>query len=185
MDFIRVLNKDASGPDVQLLSEYLAGLGYDTGPVHEQTFGNHLEKAVKEFQADFGVKSDGVVGPNTMKALTEALDLVRPGSLRLSDDTRTKIAALHDEIYSRVEKLSKLVGRSLELDSDLPVRQFTLTQTRQGRRVNLKLDPGRISVGNVTQPAMRPIAGAGAVCYWDPPGICEPCSAIIIITAAT
>ena len=181
MDLVRVLKKDAKGPDVQSLSEQLSSLGYDTGSVIEQTFGSGLERAVHEFQTDFGLKADGTVGPATMKALAEALKLLRPGSLRVSSEARTRISELHDEIFVRMKELSQVMGRSLELNSEIPLRQFTLTRAREGRRVDIKLNTGRIPVSTTPLDA-RP-NDEQCVVYIDPPGICRPCSPVVVITA--
>jgi peptidoglycan hydrolase-like protein with peptidoglycan-binding domain len=180
MDIVRALKINSKGPDVELLAEQLSNLGYDTGSMTDQTFSGDLEKALKEFQKDFGLKEDGVASLATLQAIKNALSAVEPGSFRLEANTRSAIARLQGEIQERVTELSRLVSGSLGLDSALPVRQFTLTNNPEGR-LSFKLDPGRVPVGDFSVPALRPIGGRGAVCYIDPPGICIPCSAVIII----
>ena len=166
MDITRVLKKDAKGPDVQALSEQLSRLGYDTGSTIEQTFGNDLKRAVKEFQSDFGLKADGIVGSATLKVLAAAVNRLRRGSLRVSSDNRTRIAQLHDEILSRLKELSSVMGNSLELGSELSVNQFTITRSHASRRVDIKFDGRQISVGSTTPVERAP--DGDCVVYIDP-----------------
>jgi peptidoglycan hydrolase-like protein with peptidoglycan-binding domain len=180
MEIVRALSLGSSGPDVEMLAHQLSSLGYETGTLRDQTLGPDLQKTIQEFQKDFGLKQDGVVGPATLKALTDAVATIVPGSFRPPYDTRNEIARLQNEIHSRVKELSRLVSGAIDLESDLPVRQFTLTENPDGR-LSFKLDPGRIPHGDASAPALKPLGGKGAVCYIDPPGICVPCSAVIII----
>ena len=180
MEIVRPLRIQSKGPDVESLAHQLSSLGYDTGPVSDQTFSGGLEKALEEFQKDFGLKEDGVASVATLQALKDALSAIPPSSFRPEAETRSQIAKLKGEIQARVNELSRLVSSSLGLAAPLPVRQFTLTDNPEGR-LSFKLDPGRIPAGDASFPALRPIGGRGAVCYIDPPGICVPCSAVIII----
>ena len=51
------------------IQKALAAKGYDPGPI-DGILGALTRKAVRSFQADNGLVVDGVVGPNTLKALT-------------------------------------------------------------------------------------------------------------------
>ena len=98
----------------------------------DQTFSGELERGLKEFQRDFGLKEDGVAGLVTLQALKDALSVVTPGSFRPEANTRSEIAKLQREIHARVTELSRLVSNSLGLDSTIPVREFTLHQQSRG-----------------------------------------------------
>lgn len=56
------------GDAVKLLQQTLSDFGYDAGPV-DGAFGPKTEKAVKEFQTDFGLTVDGIAGPKTWAML--------------------------------------------------------------------------------------------------------------------
>lgn len=60
-----------SGPPVRRLQRALAELGYDVTP--DGAFGPGTTAAVRAFQADAGLPDDGVVGPETARAVNEAL----------------------------------------------------------------------------------------------------------------
>jgi peptidoglycan hydrolase-like protein with peptidoglycan-binding domain len=59
------------GGQVRFLQELLKGLGYEVGPV-DGVFGFATDQAVKKFQADKGLTADGVVGPQTCAAISQA-----------------------------------------------------------------------------------------------------------------
>ncbi|MCL2811483.1 MAG: peptidoglycan-binding protein [Clostridia bacterium] len=66
----RIMNKGTTGPDVWWLQTKLAILGYYKGTVTGGYFGGTIA-AVKAFQADAGLKADGIAGPLTLAALYE------------------------------------------------------------------------------------------------------------------
>ena len=68
----RILRNGMEGADVKELQEYLNQLGHDAGVVDGE-FGDNTEIAVREFQQKHGCDVDGEVGPETLKALDEAL----------------------------------------------------------------------------------------------------------------
>lgn len=65
---IAPLKKGSKGPEVTALQKKLTALGYDTKGT-DGIFGLNTEKALKKFQADKILPVDGVVGPQTKKAL--------------------------------------------------------------------------------------------------------------------
>lgn len=70
----RVLRNGCEGDDVKQLQQYLIQLGYSCGSYGaDGDFGDATEQAVKKFQKSHGCKADGSVGPETMKALNNAL----------------------------------------------------------------------------------------------------------------
>lgn len=56
------------GDDVRTLQERLGALGFDVGRV-DGIFGPRTARAVREFQANYGVPSDAIVGRSTIRAL--------------------------------------------------------------------------------------------------------------------
>jgi peptidoglycan hydrolase-like protein with peptidoglycan-binding domain len=63
-----ILRNGDRGAEVQRVQQLLASAGYSPGPA-DGIFGSKTELAVKEFQDDKGLRVDGLVGTNTMKAL--------------------------------------------------------------------------------------------------------------------
>jgi hypothetical protein len=209
MNISRTLKQGATGVDVEFLAEQLTSLGYITGPKSD-TFGETLERAVTEFQGDYGLKADGTVGPATLRAIRGAVEAVTPGSLRVDQEIRQRVTTLHQQVISNIDELSALVAGSFELDNPKPVSRFTLTRTPAGPRINMKFDPGIevqgsslpdlvrtqtndfIELGRnsldepelVSKGRVADLASQGglrAICYQDPPGICFPCTISIVI----
>ena len=56
------------GDDVRALQERLGALGFDVGRV-DGIFGARTARAVREFQANYGIPSDAIVGRSTLRAL--------------------------------------------------------------------------------------------------------------------
>ena len=70
---ISFLHKGDQGESVEALQTKLQSLGYYTYSL-DGLFGPITEDAVEEFQADQGLKVDGLAGPNTMAALSSTED---------------------------------------------------------------------------------------------------------------
>ena len=66
------LQEGDSGDEVKALQEALTTLGYDVGEP-DGACGPATTEAVKQFQADAGIPADGVAGPQTIKAINDAL----------------------------------------------------------------------------------------------------------------
>ena len=62
------IKKGSSGDAVRMAQQILTDYGYDPGPV-DGDFGTKTEQAVKQFQTDFGLTVDGIVGPKTWAML--------------------------------------------------------------------------------------------------------------------
>ncbi|WP_053956499.1 M14 family metallopeptidase [Inediibacterium massiliense] len=87
---MRILKRGSQGTDVMEIQALLKKIGYDPGPI-DGIFGTKTEEAVKNFQRDNGLTPDGIIGPQTYKALEPLLlgydeYIVQPG------DTMYKIA---------------------------------------------------------------------------------------------
>ncbi len=70
------------GDDVMALQERLIGLGYDSGKP-DGLFGEETERALRGFQADYGLIADGSCGPATMRALRQLSRVVSGGRPQL------------------------------------------------------------------------------------------------------
>lgn len=69
-----ILRLNDTGEQVQKFQEKLIKLGYDCGPDGaDGEFGANTLKAVIQFQTDFKLEVDGEVGPETLKALDDAI----------------------------------------------------------------------------------------------------------------
>ncbi|GAA6620338.1 peptidoglycan-binding domain-containing protein [Scytonema sp. NUACC26] len=65
-----ILRRGDKGAEVERLQGDLSYLGYDLGPAGvDGIFGEYTEKAVKAFQKDSNITVDGIVGPETGRAL--------------------------------------------------------------------------------------------------------------------
>ncbi len=62
------VNRPLHGDDVMTLQERLIGLGYDAGKP-DAIFGVATARALRSFQADYGLIADGTCGPATIRAL--------------------------------------------------------------------------------------------------------------------
>jgi len=65
------LSEGDTGPPVRRLQRALARLGYDVTP--DGVYGPGTTAAVRSFQGDAGLDADGAVGPQTARAVNEAL----------------------------------------------------------------------------------------------------------------
>lgn len=71
----RLLKRGCTGEDVRELQKALIRLGFSCGPDGaDGEFGKDTEAAVKAFQTAAHIGIDGIFGPATLAALTEALD---------------------------------------------------------------------------------------------------------------
>lgn len=68
---LRVTRPPLAGPDVLAVQRRLVSLGYDPGPL-DGRYGPATAAAVTAFQRATGIDADGIVGPETRKALAGA-----------------------------------------------------------------------------------------------------------------
>ena len=64
----QTVRNGSRGPAVTMLQQLLTDYAYDPGAI-DGDFGSNTENAVREFQTDFDLDVDGIVGQNTWAAL--------------------------------------------------------------------------------------------------------------------
>lgn len=69
---MRLYRLGDEGPAVRDIQDRLSALGFDSGDDSRATFGEGTAAAVTEFQRAKGLDADGIVGPDTWRALYEA-----------------------------------------------------------------------------------------------------------------
>jgi N-acetylmuramoyl-L-alanine amidase len=88
------------GDDVTTLQQRLTEMGFDSGRI-DGIYGPLTERAVKEFQRQVGLASDGIVGVGTYKALIRLVGTVKggaPANLRDEYLVRRRGPALNGKI---------------------------------------------------------------------------------------
>lgn len=66
--YLRLLEPYMEGPDVTHLQERLQELGYYEGEI-DGVYQEQIFEAVRQYQADYGLNPDGVVGPDTWNSI--------------------------------------------------------------------------------------------------------------------
>ncbi len=90
----------ASGDDVIALQRRLLDLGFRVGRV-DGLFGAETSAAVAEFQRNLGLATDGVLGPETMTALSRLRPIVQggnPNAMRAAERLREAGPRLDDKL---------------------------------------------------------------------------------------
>lgn len=99
------LNRGSMSDQVKALQQYLNGLGYDVGKI-DSTYGPKVETAVKQYQLDNGLTSDGIFGSKSLaKAKTMAstnISAGAPGSRRNIHDPNY-VPKTHAELMAYIK----------------------------------------------------------------------------------
>ena len=99
------VRKGDKGDAVRYLQSLLMERGYDLGKWGDDgDFGNATEKAVKQFQRDWGLVEDGVVGKKTWAVLTSSPAKVTYYTVTIPNVTKTQADALVAQYPGAVAK---------------------------------------------------------------------------------
>jgi N-acetylmuramoyl-L-alanine amidase len=114
-----------SGDDVMGLQQRLLHLGFQVGRV-DGRYGRQTEQAVRDFQRNVGVPTDGTCGPATFKALGRLAPLVsggRPNALRAEERLRRagpqltgKVVALDPAVGAIGDAVLRMTAESITSD---------------------------------------------------------------------
>lgn len=105
-----IYKKGSSGDVVKKIKDRLVELGYLSKSTHS-TFGDDTYTAVKKFQKDNGLTSDGIVGEQTMSALfpvekTEEQEVVDSSITNISSE---KLKLILNDLSTVSAKRKKIV----------------------------------------------------------------------------
>lgn len=125
---IRTLSKGMAGEDVKTLQKRLMMLGYKLPKYGaDGDFGEETDKAVREFQKDQGLVVDGVVGTDTLAAISKALR--NQNDNNAVDKLTSYVAVRHGNYYVRKEPDKSSESFDVVHDGD---KIFYLGETKNG-----------------------------------------------------
>lgn len=113
---MRVLSMGSRGSDVMEIQSVLLKIGYNPGLI-DGVFGRKTEQAVKQFQKDFGLTEDGVIGAETFNVLQRFL---------LGYDTYNVRAG--DTIYSIARKYYTTMNKIFAANPGIDAVNLTIGQ---------------------------------------------------------
>ncbi|KUO74979.1 MAG: peptidase M14 [Desulfosporosinus sp. BRH_c37] len=87
---MRTLKRGSTGNDVMEIQSLLEKMGYNPGVI-DGILGLRTEQAIKQFQRNYGLTADGVIGANTRKVLQSFLQGYENYTIK-SGDTLSKVA---------------------------------------------------------------------------------------------
>jgi peptidoglycan hydrolase-like protein with peptidoglycan-binding domain len=126
------------GTAVGQLQGDLAALGFtarDGSPIHpDLRFGPLTKQAVEAFQAAHGLHTDGVAGPATQSAITQAKAPHTPTQASVPDlrDPRHPAHGIYEQAYTWVARLGKAQGRDIGPHTQALAGSLTSAATAAG-----------------------------------------------------
>ncbi|MET9617922.1 peptidoglycan-binding protein [Kitasatospora indigofera] len=121
------------GPDVRLLEQNLAALGFGKDLQADEKFTDATTAAVKRWQKSLGVPQTGRVDPSAI--------VVQPGPVRITAVKVVVGAPAQGEVAA-------VSGTGRQISVNLPVDKQTLA--KQGDKVTVRLPDGRSTTGTIT-----------------------------------
>ncbi|OKI14057.1 peptidoglycan-binding protein [Streptomyces sp. CB03911] len=121
------------GPDVRLLEQNLAALGFGKDLQVDDKFTDATTAAVKRWQKSLGVPQTGRVDPSAI--------VVQPGPVRITAVKVVVGAPAQGEVAA-------VSGTGRQISVNLPVDKQTLA--KQGDKVTVRLPDGRSTTGTIT-----------------------------------
>ncbi len=117
------LRPGSNGEYVWLLQNKLRQVGYYNG-INDGFYGDSTEMAVREFQKDYGLTADGIVGPKTWVALDKAVansefEILSQG------DSGSKVVLLQDKL-KRAGYLSGNISGTFNKETVNAVKKFQI-----------------------------------------------------------
>jgi len=132
------------GPDVRVLEQNLAALGYGDGLAVDETFSAATAAAVKAWQHDLGLAETGALGPGDAVVLPAAV----------------RIASVAAQLGAPAQGSLLTVTRTTRsVTVNLPVAQQELAS--RGARVQVELPDGRLVPGTVASIGTAVTSGSG------------------------
>ncbi|QUV80208.1 MULTISPECIES: LysM peptidoglycan-binding domain-containing protein [Chloracidobacterium] len=129
------LRQGDRGEAVRALQQSLIRLGYMTEAAYNTgpgVFGPRTDAALRAFQRDAGITVDGIYGPQTRQALTQALARVQGGGSTYTvrpGDTLSQIAQRHGTTVDELVRLNNIRNPNLIYPGQelrLPARTYTV-----------------------------------------------------------
>ncbi len=113
---MRFLKKGSSGSDVMEIQALLKKIGYNPGAI-DGVFGNATEQAVKMFQYNNGLVTDGIIGRDTYRVLE---------SLLFGYDTYSVMPG--DSVYNIARRYYTTVNKIITANSNIDVNNLMIGQ---------------------------------------------------------
>ncbi|WP_204152220.1 peptidoglycan-binding protein [Leptolyngbya sp. CCY15150] len=157
-----VLRRGASGAPVERLQRALQDLGYYDGPI-TGFFGALTETAVRQFQADSGLPTDGIVGASTETALF-GTPVAPAATAPASTSGFIRRGSTGAQVVALQERLAALGYYTGGIDGDFGAGTDTALRAFQSRN-NLTVDG---IVGPGTEAALRSSSAVAAAAPTPP-----------------
>ena len=125
---MNVLRLNSQGPEVELLQSTLRELGYYLGAI-DGLFGFRTHNSVQQFQKNFGLTIDGIVGQNTWKALMPYIDGYFSYKLK-EGDTLYKISQKYNTTLQAIQTANPDIDpNNLKIDDTIIVPIGSIVST--------------------------------------------------------